>query len=230
MFTVDEVEKEVQKRFEAYKQEKEEEMIGKAVEAEEAGKKAAGATIKSYQQRLQVLEKNKQELLEQLDATELELAALRSLEARNQQLEQRVSDLEKVLESSNQGSKAPSRKVDEEVKPDFVLLLPVLMSEVKELKSVIETQNQELEQLKAVNAFQQEEINNGRQSLAIDTGVEEIIKEFGYVGESLGWKGWNRYGYRAADGTLYRDIDAIASFVADLKQEYQEAPEMVFQN
>lgn len=230
LFTAEEVEQEVQRRLAAFEQEKKEELIGKAVEAEEAGKKAAGATIKSYEQRALSLEEKNLELLKQLDAREQELTALRSLQVRNQQLEQRVADLEKVLESSNKGSKAPLRKVDEKVKPDFVLLLPVLMSEVKELKGVIETQNQELEQLKALAAFQQEEINNERQSLAIDTGVEEIIKEFGYVGESLGWNGWNRYGYRAADGTLYKNIDAIASFVADLKQEYQEVPELVFQN
>lgn len=150
LFTTDEVEQEVQKRIEAYEQENIEEIIGKAVEAEESGKKAVGAILKSYEQRLQALEKNKQELLQQLDAKEQELAAVPSLQVRNQELEQRVADLEKVIESSNKGSnKAPSHKVDEKVNPNFVLLLVVLMAEVKELKGVVKTQNQELAQLRA---------------------------------------------------------------------------------
>lgn len=229
LFTAEEVEQEVERRLAAFEQEKKEELIGKAVEAEEAALKAAGATIQSYQQRLQVLEENKQELLQQLDAQDIELAFVSSLKARNQQLEQRVADLEKVLESSNKGSKAPVPKTNEAVKPDFVLMLPVLMSEVKELKGVVSTQQQELAQLRASNTELQKEIS-GRQSNEVNTDIEQIIKEFALVGESLGWNGWNRYGYRAADGTLHRDIDAIKSFVADLKLEYCEAPEMVFQN
>ncbi|BDA71730.1 hypothetical protein CAL7716_058960 [Calothrix sp. PCC 7716] len=231
LFTEEEVEQEVKKRLAAFEQEKKEELIGKTVEAEEAGKKAVGATIKSYQQRLQVLEENKQELLQKLDAQDTELAFVSSLQARNQQLEQRVADLEKVIDSSNKGSKlAPLPKTDEEVNPNFVLLLPVLMSEVKDLKGVIETQNQELVQLRAINTELQKEIQFRRQYDEVNTDVEEIIKEFARVGESLGWNGWNRYGYRSVDGTLHKDVDAIKSFVADLKEEYQGAKEMVFQN
>lgn len=153
LFTTDEVEQEVQKRLEAYKNETKEEMIGKAFEAEESGKKAAGATLKSYEQRLQALEKNKQELLQKLDVKEQELAAVPSLQVRNQELEQRVADLEKVIESSNQSNTpAPLRKFEEKVSPNFVLLLVVLMAEVKDLKSIISSQNQELAQRIAYSA------------------------------------------------------------------------------
>lgn len=231
LFTLEQVEQQVQKALAAKERELEEKKQGDFLKLKEDAEKAAGATIKSYQQRLQVLEENKQELLQKLDAQDTELAFVSSLQARNQQLEQRVADLEKVIDSSNKGNTpAPVPKTNEAVKPDFVLMLPVLMSEVKELKGVISTQQQELTQLRAINTELQQEIQFGRQSLESNTDVEEVIKEFARVGESLGWNGWNRYGYRAVDGTLHKDVDAIKSFVADLKEEYQGAPEMVFQN
>ncbi|BAZ18615.1 hypothetical protein NIES4071_105000 (plasmid) [Calothrix sp. NIES-4071] len=232
LFTIEEVEQEVQKRLDAFKRDFKEEMLGETVKAQEAGEKAALSTIKSYEQRALSLEKANQELRQQLSVKEQELVAIRSKQAKNQQLEQRVAELEQALESLKKDSfEAPlSHKVNDTIHPNFVLLLPVLIAEVKDLKDVVSTQEQELVQLKAMNAFQQEEINNGRQYVERNTDIEAIIKEFGYVGESLGWSGWNRYGYRAVDGTLHKDINAIASFISDLKQNYYETNETVFQN
>ena len=94
------------------------------------------------------------------------------------------------------------------------------MSEVESLKSVVLMQDEKLNQLQIINAEQQEEIAEWRQYSKSNTEIEAIIREFGICGENLGWNGWSGRGYRAVDGTLHRDINAIASFISDLKQEY----------
>ncbi|MBW4601017.1 MAG: hypothetical protein KME29_15830 [Calothrix sp. FI2-JRJ7] len=225
LFTAAQVEEQIAEALAVYKKEKAEEELGRFVEIQDAALKAAGAEIQSYAQHARSLEQAKQELLKQLEIKEQELQQVRSLQARNKQLEQRVAELEKALEASNlnswgntfsnQAAKVINSQVEKTVAP--------LMSEVERLKALVCKQDEEL-------ALQQQEIIKWRQFSESNTGVQEIIKQFSEIAETLGWKGWNRHGYHTVDGTLHRDINAIASFIADLKQDYCEAPELVFQN
>ncbi|BDA71864.1 hypothetical protein CAL7716_060300 [Calothrix sp. PCC 7716] len=206
----------------------EEKKIGRFVEVEEAAKKSAGAELDSYKKRTAALEQRVTDLLHLLDAKEQELRELPSLQARNEQLEQRVTDLEKICENSNKNLSNANRQATEQPKADLILLLPRLMSEAHELREVVSAQKKELAQLHGMNLKQQEEITEWRLSSEQSTNIEAIVKEFGTLGESIGWNGWNRYGYRAADGTLYRNLDAITNFISDLKQAYYEETSLVF--
>lgn len=172
----------------------EEKKIGHFIEAEEAARKSVGAELKSYKERNVALEQQKQELLHLVDTQEQELQQLRSLQARNEQLEQRVVDFEKVRDNSNKNSSNANHQATKQPEIDFVLLLPRLMSEAHSLREVVSTQEKELAQLHAINLKQQEDIKEWRQSSESDTNIEAIVKEFGTLGESIGWNGWNRHG------------------------------------
>ncbi|GJD22919.1 hypothetical protein RIVM261_078750 [Rivularia sp. IAM M-261] len=224
-FTTAQVEQKIAEALATRDKEKAEEELGRFVEIQEAALKAAGAEIQSYAQHARSLQQAKNELLQQLETKEQELREVRSLQVTNQQLIERVSELEKALENStnnawdntfsNQATKVLNSQVEKTVAP--------LMSEVERLQALVSKQENEL-------SIQQEEITKWRQYSTSNTDVEAIIKEFALVGETLGWNGWNRYGYRAVDGTLHKDMSAIASFISDLKQNYYSAEEVVFQN
>jgi adenylate kinase len=233
MYTEEELQAAVAEALAKKEREEAEQREAKYNESYEAGQKSVDRDVIALEKHTQKLAKEKEQLTGQLQQVQEEIQRLQGLNAKNQQLQQRVLDLEKVIESSNQFSTelAPCSKTSEKVNPNFVLLLVVLMAEVKELKASVSTQKRELDELQAINTELQKEIILGRQSVELNDAMQEIIREFGEIGQSLGWNGWNRYGYRTADGTLHKDFDAMKSFVDDLKQEYQEVPlEVVFHN
>lgn len=136
------------------------------------------------------------------------MRSLKALQTKNQQLEQRVAELEKALEYSNsrtdnwgntlnkQAARVVNKELEKTIEP--------LTREVDRLNNVLSQKEQELVRLQMIN---------NRES-------DAVVAEFGEIGEGFGWQGWSRRGYRAASGMLCTGIGAIATFISDLKASY----------
>ena len=145
---------------------------------------------------------------------------MRGLASENQQLEQRIQDLEKALEDSNRDSwgNTFNKQAAKVVNKELEKTIEPLMSEVERLNHVLSQREQELTQLQTHSRKQQEELRQKSKS-------NSVIAEFGEIGENLGWNGWSGKGYRANSGTLYTGIHALTAFICDLKishPSYQE--------
>jgi hypothetical protein len=107
-FTTAQVEQKVADAIAQYNREKAESEQGRFVEIRDAALQAAKREIQSAQEHAisaisfaNTLEQAKQKLIEQLASKDLEMRSLHALQTRNQQLEQRVAELEKALENSS---------------------------------------------------------------------------------------------------------------------------------
>ncbi len=220
MFTPAEVEQKVAEALAQREKEKAEEELGKFVEIRDAALLAAKEEIIAAQKHAQKIAQAKEELIEQLIAKENELQSVRGLVDKNQQLQQRIKDLEKALEDSNrdswgntfnkQAAKVVNKELEKSIEP--------LMSEVERLNNVLSRREQELTQLQARSRKQHEELQQKSKS-------NLVIAEFGEIGEHFGWNGWSSKGYRTQSGTLYTGIHALTAFISDLKvshPNYQE--------
>jgi hypothetical protein len=226
MFTQAQVEQKIAEALAKRDKEKAEEELKRFVEIRDAALEAAKEELLEAQQHTNRLAQAKQELAQQLMAKERELEELRSLQARNQQLEERVAHLEKALEDSNinrwgntfneQAAKVVNLELEKTITP--------LMSEVERLNALLETRSQELVKLQAINTQQQEELSVLQQQSVSKSS--EILAEFGEIGERFGWVGWSRRGYRTTSGILHTGLSAISAFVSDLTREYQYQQEV----
>ena len=220
MFTPAEVEQKITEALAQREKEKAEEELGKFVEIRDAALKAAKEEIIAAQEHAQKMAQAKEELIEQLIAKENELQSVRGLVDKNQQLEQRIQDLEKALEDSNRDSwgNTFNKQAAKVVNKELEKTIEPLMSEVERLNNVLSQREQELTQLQTHSKKQQEELQQKSKS-------NSVIAEFGEIGENLGWHGWSGKGYKANSGTLYTGIHALTAFICDLKvshRDYQE--------
>ncbi|MEA5596840.1 hypothetical protein [Rivularia sp. UHCC 0363] len=220
MFTPAQVEQKITEALAQRKKEKAEEELGRFVEIRDEALKAAKEEIIAAQKHAQKMEQGKHELIEQLIAKENELQSVRGLVSENQQLEQRVKDLEKALEDSNRDSWGYTfnKQAEKVVNKNLEKTIEPLMSEVERLNNVLSQREQELTQLQATSRKQQEELQQKSKS-------NSVIAEFGKIGEHFGWNGWSSKGYRTQSGTLYTGIHALTAFISDLKishPSYQE--------
>lgn len=147
-------------------------------------------------------------LVKQLEASEQEIARLQSLNVENQRLQQRVTELENALlnasnDSWNNTFKVQAAKV---VNKDVENTVVLLMTKVELLENSIKEKDALIAQM--------------QQSSVPDS--DSVISELGEVGETLGWNGWRRSGYRDSNGTLHKGISAISAFVSDLTREFQQ--------
>ncbi|NJO64233.1 MAG: hypothetical protein HC836_40490 [Richelia sp. RM2_1_2] len=224
MFTPAQVEQKIAEALTQREKEKAEEELGRFVEIRDAALKAAKEEIIAAQKHAQIMEQAKHELIEQLIAKENELQSVRSLVDQNQQLQQRVKDLEKALEDSNKDSweNTLNKQAAKVVNKELEKTIEPLMSEVERLNNVLSQREQQLTQLQVMSRKQQEELQQKSKS-------NSVIAEFGEIGENLGWNGWSGKGYRANSGTLYTGIHALTAFICDLKvshpdYQYSEIP------
>ncbi|MGB3636377.1 MAG: hypothetical protein WBA39_02125, partial [Rivularia sp. (in: cyanobacteria)] len=220
MFTPAEVEQKVAEALAKREKEKAEEELGKFIEIRDAALKAAKEEIIAAQKHAQKMAQAKEELIEQLIAKENELQSVRGLVDKNQQLQQRIKDLEKALEDSSRDSwgNTFNKQAAKVVNKELEKTIEPLMSEVERLNDVLSKREQELTQLQDMSRKQQEELRQKSKS-------NSVIAEFGEIGEHFGWNGWSSKGYRANSGTLYTGIHALTAFICDLKvshPSYQE--------
>nr|WP_238178519.1 hypothetical protein [Calothrix sp. 336/3] len=215
LFTAVEVEQKIADAIAQHNQEKAESEQGRFIEIRDAALQAAKREIQAAQEYSRAIsamsfanaQKN-QDLLAQLSAKDEEVRSLQTLQTRNQQLEQRVTELEKALEYSNsrtdnwentlnkQAARVVNKELEKTIEP--------LMREVDRLNSVLSQKEQELVRL---------QMSNNRES-------DAVVAEFGEIGERFGWQGWSSRGYRAASGMLCTGIEAISQFIDDLKASY----------
>lgn len=210
-FTEAQVEQKIAEALAQREREKAEEEQGRFVEIRDAALQAAKREIQAAEQHAQAMTQTKQELLEQLAAKENELQSVRALQTKNQQLSQRVAELEKALEnaSANNWGNTFSQQAAKVVNSDLEKTISPLMSEVERLTTVLSQKEQELYQLQTLNRKQREE------SIS-----DSVVAEFGEIGERFGWAGWSRQGYRAASGMLCTGVSAISAFISDLKASH----------
>lgn len=231
LFTKAELEQEIAQAIAGWEKEKAEKEIARYVEINEAALASASAEIKAVETRIKSLEQEKQELLKELDEAQGELVEAQSLQEKNEQLKQRAAELEKALEDSknnawsdtfnNQAAKVINTNLEQTIAP--------LSLEVERLQKLTQKQEDKLTELQITNRNQQEEIAKYQQS-GLSVGVEKIIAEFGVWAERLGLNGWNRFGYRAADGMLRKGISAIEGFICDLEQNVNSHFDVAFTN
>ena len=220
MFTSAQVEQKITEALAQREKEKAEEELGKFIEIRDAALLAAKEEIIAAQKHAQKMAQAKEELIEQLIAKENELQSVRGLVDKNQQLQQRIKDLEKALEDSNRDSwgNTFNKQAAKVVNKELEKTIEPLMSEVERLNDVLSKREQELTQLQDMSRKQQEELRQKSKS-------NSVIAEFGEIGEHFGWNGWSSKGYRANSGTLYTGIHALTAFICDLKvshPSYQE--------
>ena len=139
MFTPAEVEQKIAEALQQQNKERAEEELGKFVEIRDAALKAAKEEIIAAQKHAQKMEQAKHELIEQLIAKENELNSVRSLVSENQQLQQRIQDLEKALENSNKDSwgNTFNKQAAKVVNKELEKTIEPLMSEVERLNNVL---------------------------------------------------------------------------------------------
>ncbi|MDJ0733563.1 MAG: hypothetical protein QNJ47_05655 [Nostocaceae cyanobacterium] len=97
LFTSTEVESKIAEALAQRDREKAEEELGRFVEIRDAALKAAEEELFAARQHAQNMAQAKEKLVQQLIEKEQELEKVRHLQTRNQQLEQRVEELEKSL-------------------------------------------------------------------------------------------------------------------------------------
>ncbi|MGB3654638.1 MAG: hypothetical protein WBA41_26005 [Rivularia sp. (in: cyanobacteria)] len=224
MFTPAEVEQKITEALAKRDKEKAEEELGRFVEIRDAALLAAKEEVIAAEKHAQKMAQAKEKLIEQLIAKENELESVRGLVSENQQLQQRVKDLEKALEDSNRDSwgNTFNKQAAKVVNKELEKTIEPLMSEVERLNNVLSQREQQLTQLQATSRKQQEELHK-------KTNSNSIISEFGEIGEYLGWNGWSSRGYLAKNGMLYGGIHALTAFICDLKvshpdYQYSEIP------
>jgi hypothetical protein len=227
-FTAAQVEEKIAEALAQRDKEKAEEKQGLFIEMRHVAEQAVKRELVAAEQYAQKMAQAKQALLEQLAAKEEELQSMRALQIKNQILEQRVAELEQALSdaSINNWNNTFTSLAAKVVNSDLEKIIPPLMSEVERLQHLVKSKEQELLELQTKNQEQQEELVILQQSSV--QASENILGEFGEIGEQLGWAGWSRRGYRAASGMLHTGINAIAAFVTDLSSELSYEEEMTF--
>jgi hypothetical protein len=178
------VEQKIAEALAQREREKAEAELGKFIEIREAALQAAGVELKAAQQHAQKMTQDKEKLVQQLIETERQLAAVQHLQVTNQQLEQRIADLEKGLEQATQNSwnNTFSKQAAKVVNSELEKTIAPLTSEVERLNEVISTREQELAQLKVSNHKQQAELTNVVNLIintdAINLNQAEIQEQF----------------------------------------------------
>jgi hypothetical protein len=229
-FTAAQVEEKIAFALAQRDREKAEEEQGRFIEIRDAALQAAKRELQAAKQYAQKMAQEKQALIKQLTATEQELQSMHVLQIENQKLEQRVAELENALAgaSTNNWGNTFNAQAAKVVNSDLEKTIAPLMAKVERLQNVVELKDKELTQLRAIGIKQQEELKVLQQNTASAPDYEEVITTFGELGQSLGWNGWGRRGYRSEDGTLHTGIDALAAFISDLTHSDNLCPEVAF--
>jgi hypothetical protein len=215
VFTEAQVEQKIASALAQREREKAQSEQGRFIEIRDAALEAAKREIQAAQQHAQAMTQAKEALIEQLAAKEEEMRSLQAKLSKNQQLEQRVAELEKALENSsaNNWGNTFSQQAAKVINSDLEKTISPLMSEVDRLSSLLSQREQELSQVQVLNKKQHEELQRTSTS-------DSIVAEFGEIGERFGWSGWSRRGYRAASGMLCTGVNAISAFISDLKSSH----------
>lgn len=190
-----------------YKLEHAESEQGRYLEIKGAAISDAKKEIASFEKHAQNMTDKVSMLVKQLEEKEQEIACLNSLHVENQQLQQRVTELENALlkASENSWGNTFNTQAQKVLNKDVEQKAALLLFEVEQLKASVKEKDTLIAQM------QQASISDS----------DSIISEFGEIAETLGWNGWRRSGYRDKNGTLHKGMNAISAFVSDLTHEYQ---------
>lgn len=166
IFTAAEVEQKIQEALAQRDKEKAEEELGRFVEIRDAALNAAKEEMKAAEQYATKMAQKNSELLQQLAVKEREVEELRGLRTKNQQLEEKVAQLEKALDDANvsRWGNTFNRQAELVLNSELEKTIAPLMLEVEQLQNLVEEQKGKLGELEDINCKQQEELNFWRQS------------------------------------------------------------------
>ena len=224
MFTAAQVEQKIAEALAQRDKEKAEEELGRFVELRDAARLAVTEEIQAAKLHAQKMTEVKEELIQQLVEKEHELERMRSLPVKNQQLEERIVQLEKALQDANKNSWSNtfSTQAAKVVNSQLEKTITPLMSEVERLKDLVETQEQELVQLQVLLNKQLKELTFLRQPEAptVDAEVEEqtTIALIRGNGRAV-WLGWLESPRIPRCQWNLTYVGAIKAFISDLAAE-----------
>ncbi|MBD2421559.1 hypothetical protein H6G54_28555 [Anabaena cylindrica FACHB-243] len=183
-FTARQVEQKIAEALAEQEREQAEVELARFTEIRDAALQAAAVELKAAQEHAQKMAQDKEKLIEQLIEKDRQLVTVQNLSIKNQQLEQRVVQLEKALERAGQNSwqNTFSGQAATVVNSELEATIAPLMSEVERLNEVVLTREQEVAQLKAVNHKQQAELTNIVNLITntneMNSNQTEIVEQF----------------------------------------------------
>jgi len=215
MFTQAEVERQIAEALAQRDRSKAEEEMARFTEVRDAALLAAQDEIAAAHLHVQKIQATKQKLLQQIESAQEEVRQAQAICVENDRLTQRVTELENALVKATESSwnNTFNNQAQKIVNDNLALSLEPLQLALEDKEHLIANLSDVVEQ-------QQEQLQSLQQS-----DSDDVIGKFGEVAEVNGWSGWTRRGYRAANGTLFRGMDALAAFVQDLMASRQEEVE-----
>ena len=215
MFTQAEVERQIAEALVQRDRSKAEEEIARFAEVRDAALLAAKDEIAAAHLHAQKIQATKQKLLQQIESAQEQVRQAQAICMENDRLTQRVTELENALVKATESSWDNTFNTQAQK-----IVNDNLAASLEPLQLALEEKEQIIAQLSDVVEQQQREL----QALHLSDS-DDVIGKFGEVAEVNGWSGWTRRGYRAANGILFRGMDAIAAFVQDLTANRQEEME-----
>jgi|GEM_PF-1535472 len=215
MFTQAEVERQIAEALAQRDRSKAEEEMARFTEIRDAALLAAKDEIAAAHLHVQKIHATKQKLLQQIESAQEQVRQAHAICVENDRLTQRVTELENALVKATESSwnNTFSNQAQKIVNDN-------LAASLEPLQRALEDKEQMITKLSDVVEQQQ------RQLQALHSSdSDDVIGKFGEVAEVNGWSGWTRRGYRAANGILFRGMDALAAFVQDLTASRQEEVE-----
>ena len=181
LFTLEQVEERIAEALAQRDREEAEKKQGQYIEVRDAAREEVKRELIAAEQYALSMAQAKQALLEQLAATQQELQSVRALQIKNEQLEQRVAELEKALEgaSANNWNNTFTTQAAKVINSDLEKTIAPLMSEVERLQNLVKSKEQELLELQTQNEKQHEELVILQQSTVQVS--ENILTEFGEI-------------------------------------------------
>lgn len=158
----------------------------------EANAIALAETNKNLQEQLQQKER---------DLDEIQSLQLQAYEAENQQLRQRVQDLEKAF------SESAISKLDY-IEDQNASTTPESEKRYKSLLEKVEQEERELDGYRASSNIELETAINKEDAEALATELSTALELFGIPG-------WGRQGYCATNNRIYKGWDAVKAFLQE---------------
>lgn len=225
LFTEAQVEERVQIILAKREKEKAQEELARYVEIRDAALKAADEEISAQRLYAESMAKKAEELRSFLEALQEDIARVNSVQTENEQLKQRIQELENALLKSNENgwgntfTKQAEKVINKNLAATIAPLQAALSNkeeQIKSLSAIVEEQKQEIEALLS-SSFANESVKNNN-----------VFALFGESIGQLGLSGWSRRGYCSRNGNRFTGVEAIIAFVEDLASSGSEQAEFAF--
>ncbi|MEB3177516.1 MAG: hypothetical protein VKL59_00495 [Nostocaceae cyanobacterium] len=215
MYTAEQVDAKIKQALAKKDIEQAEERLGKLIEIRETALKQAQEEIDATNQYAQDLKQTVAELQQNLLDAHNELQQVRHLVKENEQLSQRIAELERAVVNSNNSnwSNTFTQQAAKVVNTE-------LAAQIEPLSLCLEAKEQEVAALKELAQRQQLELTEMQNSpIPNQKTLDKLISNLGVIfREKMGITNWSRYGYRATNGERYCGLEAIEKFELEVEE------------